>query len=193
MKRLGDAPRLKLGMIRAVRDGQHSLKRDENNLSERRERVYEDFGRFLSGFVRDLNDKSEEGWSLLVEGPRDSLALRRLGYRGRVLMISVLGRCGAAALRGVGRVVILTDLDREGASLASKYLRLLVHEGIETSLSERRRLKPASRGVFLHIENLGRFSESGGARLEHDGPPRETEGPQRSSALGPLRRRAARR
>ncbi|MDG6942384.1 MAG: toprim domain-containing protein [Nitrososphaerota archaeon] len=152
-------------------------------------RIYEDFGVFLSSFVRDLNDKSEEGWSLLVEGPRDYVALKELGYRGQVFTISVLGRGGYAALRGVTKVVILTDLDREGTLLASKYLRLLAHEGIKASLSERRRLRSASRGVFLHIENLSRFSESSTARVEPDGPPREIENLRKAGPQEYRRRR----
>ena len=109
-------------------------------------------------YVRDLNDRSADGWSLLVEGQRDSRALRRLGYEGRVVTVSTLARNGAGTVRKMKGVVILTDLDREGAVLASKFVKLLQHEGIPASLGERRRLKAASRGVFLHIENLGRFA-----------------------------------
>ncbi|MDG6911792.1 MAG: hypothetical protein JRN54_10845 [Nitrososphaerota archaeon] len=112
---------------------------------------------------------------MLVEGKRDSMALRALGYRGRILAVSTLGRRGSAALRRVEKVVILTDLDREGVFLTSRYLRLLTHEGIVTSLGERRRLRLASRGIFLHIENLGRFSKSGTSNLELDGHLRGTE------------------
>ena len=72
--------------------------------------------------------------------------------------MSELGRNGQAALGGAKRVIILTDLDREGTVLASKFVKTLSHEGVQTSLGERRRLKAASRGVFLHIENLVRFA-----------------------------------
>jgi 5S rRNA maturation endonuclease (ribonuclease M5) len=68
-------------------------------------------------------------------------------------------RRGVGIFEGSKKVVILTDLDREGAVLASRYLKALTHEGIRVSLAERRRLKHASRGVFLHIENLSRFAE----------------------------------
>ena len=125
---------------------------------DKREKVYQAFGAFLVGFVRDLNDRSADGWSLLVEGPRDIRALRRLGYDGSLVTVYILGRNGAEALGGAKGVVILTDLDREGAVLAAKFVKRLSHEGISASLSERRRLKAASRGVFLHIENLGRFA-----------------------------------
>ena len=131
---------------------------------DRRERVYQAFGTFLIDYIRDLNDRSEEGWAVLVEGQRDQKALRKLGYGGSLVTVSLLGRNGLGVLGDSKRVVILTDLDREGALLASKFVKRLRHEGIAASLGERRRLKAASRGVFLHIENLGRFARPEGAR-----------------------------
>ena len=125
---------------------------------DRREKGYQEFGAFLADFVRDLNQMSDEGWSLLVEGPRDERALRSLGYDGSLVTVSILGRVGAGALEGAKKIVVLTDLDREGAVLAAKAMKRLTHEGIRTSLSERRRLKAASKGVFLHVENLSRFA-----------------------------------
>jgi 5S rRNA maturation endonuclease (ribonuclease M5) len=126
---------------------------------DKRERVYQAFGGFLRDFVRDLNNLSQDGWSLLIEGPRDEKALRKLGYRGSLSTVSALVRNGTAVFGQKRKVVILTDLDREGTVLASRQLKRLIHEGFRTSLAERRRLKGASRGVFLHIENLARFAE----------------------------------
>ena len=117
-------------------------------------------------FVRDLNNSSEEGWSLLVEGLRDLKALRKLGYRGSLLTVSQLGRGGTSALADTRKVIILTDLDREGTLLASKFVKKLNHERIHASLAERRRLKAASRGIFLHIENLSRFARPESGRWE---------------------------
>ena len=125
---------------------------------DKRERVYQGFQSFLVGFVRDLNQRSEEGWTLLVEGPRDQRAVRLLGYRGNVITVSAVTRNSAGTPR-LGKVIVLTDLDREGALLASKFVRRLSHDHVRTSLGERRRLKAASRGVFLHIENLSRFAD----------------------------------
>ena len=127
---------------------------------DKRKRAYQAFGAFLADFVRDLNLRSDDGWSLLVEGARDERALRKLGYDGRLVTVSSLGRNGRGRLGEAKKVVILTDLDREGAVLAARHLKRLSHEGYKTSLSERRRLKRATRGVFLHIENLSRFGES---------------------------------
>lgn len=127
---------------------------------DKRERVFQAFGSFLVDYVRDLNHMSDDGWSLLVEGSRDEGALRKLGFNGRLITVSALVRNGTEVFGGSKKVVILTDLDREGAVLAARYLKRLRHEGFTTSLSERRRLKNASRGVFLHVENLSRFAKS---------------------------------
>ncbi len=126
---------------------------------DKRERVFQAFGAFLADFVRDLNHLSDDGWGLLVEGPRDVRALRKLGFDGALVTVSSLGRNGTAAFGSVRGVVIMTDLDREGGVLAARYTKELSHEGLRTSLRERRRLKRASRGVFLHVENLARFAE----------------------------------
>jgi 5S rRNA maturation endonuclease (ribonuclease M5) len=127
---------------------------------DKRQRTIDAFGNFVSDFVRDLNQLSEDGWSILVEGQRDEKALRRLGFRGHLASVSSVRRRGMGAFEDSRKVVILTDLDREGAVLASRYLKALTHEGLRTSLAERRRLKHASRGIFLHIENLSRFADS---------------------------------
>ena len=140
-----------------VRDGQQF--KSKTKLIDKRERILQAFAAFLSDFIYHLNQRSNEGWAIMVEGARDERALRRLGYVGGLATISSFVRRGPRAFNG-SRVVVLTDLDREGATLASRFARKLSHEGLEASLVERRRLKAASRGVFLHIENLSRFADS---------------------------------
>jgi 5S rRNA maturation endonuclease (ribonuclease M5) len=124
------------------------------------ERRFERFEEFLSGFIKELNDLSDEGGAVLVEGKRDVAALKGLGYSGPILSVSSLTPREALRQKlgaGVRRVVILTDLDAEGRRLASRCIKLLAREGVRSSLAQRRRLSAASRGAFLHIENLGRF------------------------------------
>ena len=121
-------------------------------------KTYDKFGEFLGGLVTDLNNLSEDGWSVLVEGPRDAQALRWLGCVGNVVTVSSVVRKGNAIFDKDRKIVILTDLDREGAVLAARYIKRLSHDGFKTSLRERQRLKNASHGVFLHVENLSRFA-----------------------------------
>jgi 5S rRNA maturation endonuclease (ribonuclease M5) len=159
LKRLGDAPRLRLGHDPGLSETGNNP-RAESKMIDKREKGYQAFGAFLRDFVIDLNHLSEDGWSLLIEGPRDERALRKLGYKGSLAMVSSLVRNGTGVFGGSRKVVILTDLDREGTVLAAEHIKRLNHEGLRTSLAERRRLKRASRGVFLHIENLSRFADS---------------------------------
>jgi len=133
---------------------------------DKRERAFQAFGEFLEGLVRDLNDRSEDGWALLVEGKRDERALRELGYTGAMATVSSYSRTRGRAFGGSKAVVILTDLDREGGTLAARFVKKLSREGFATSLSERKRLKAASKGVFLHVENLSRFADTVGVRME---------------------------
>ncbi|MDG6900864.1 MAG: hypothetical protein JRM80_02765 [Nitrososphaerota archaeon] len=127
---------------------------------DKRGKVYQGFGEFLTAFVHDLNAMSEDGWSVLVEGVRDERALRMLGFEGMLVTVSRVGREGTKAFGGAKKVVLLTDLDREGAVLAARFVKRLGHDGMRVSLQERRRLKAASKGVFLHVENLSRFAKS---------------------------------
>ncbi len=128
---------------------------------DKREKLYQAIGEFIGAFTRDLNHLSEDGWAVLVEGQRDERALRKLGFEGNLVTAASLARQGGSAFGASRKVVILTDLDREGAVLASKYVKRLSHDGFRTSLRERLRLKVASRGVFLHVENLSRFAQDG--------------------------------
>ena len=160
-------------------------------MSVRREREYQAFAAFLVGFVRDLNNSSEDGWSVLVEGPRDQSALRKLGYSGGLVTGSSLARKGRR-LGSPKKVIILTDLDREGTFLASKSVKRLRHDGAKVSLAERSRLKAASRGVFLHVENLARFAGPEGSRWEPmEGGPAPRPGRAYREGLRRYRRRPA--
>ena len=114
---------------------------------------------FLAGLVIELNQLSEDGWVLLVEGQRDVRAMRSLGYLGQTVTMSSLVRARTRNLGGLKRVVVMTDLDREGRRLAARVTKELSHEGLETSLYQRKRLLISSKGTFRQIENLARFAE----------------------------------
>ena len=128
---------------------------------QREERRFREFASFLRDLAKELNDLSAEGGAVLVEGKRDVTAVRGLGYSGPIFTVSILTSSVAARerlRRDVSKMVILTDLDSEGRRLAARYMKFLSQEGVSSSLAQRRRLSKASRGVFLHIENLGRFA-----------------------------------
>jgi 5S rRNA maturation endonuclease (ribonuclease M5) len=127
-----------------------------------RERRLSRLAEFLDAMVKELNDLSSEGAAVLVEGKRDAKALTGLGYSGPLFTVAILTSSVAARERlreEVTQMIILTDLDSEGRRLASRYVKFLTRQGVRPSLAQRKRLSEASRGVFLHIENLGRFAQ----------------------------------
>ncbi|HUK75555.1 MAG TPA: toprim domain-containing protein [Nitrososphaerales archaeon] len=136
-----------------------------------RERRLSQFSEFLHDLVKELNDLSGEGTAVLVEGKRDARALTELGYTGPLFTIAILTSSLAARERlreEVRQIVILTDLDGEGRRLASRYVKFLARQGVKPSLAQRKRLSEASRGIFLHIENLGRFAPDRGPLPDFD-------------------------
>jgi 5S rRNA maturation endonuclease (ribonuclease M5) len=149
-----------------------------------RERRFAVFAEFLGGLVKELNDLSIDGGAVLVEGKRDARALRELGYSGPLFTIAIMGSTLAARqeMRRVARqMVVLTDLDTEGRRLAARYVKFLSHEGVTPSLAQRKRLSAASRGVFLHIENLRRFAQRRGAEMKPSSGALEAGDRRRSS------------
>lgn len=122
-------------------------------------RRFDRFIEFLDRFVTELNGLSEEGWVVLVEGHRDVMAMKSIGYHGKMLTTASLAKRGVENLGKPSGVVILTDMDRQGRQLAPKYVRSLSHEGLRISLLHRKRLLVASKGVFRHVENLSRFAD----------------------------------
>ena len=82
-----------------------------------------------------------------------------LGCTGPIVTKADLhSKRGATSLRRVKLAIILTDLDEEGRRLAAHYAEFFALRDIKTSLTQRRRLLRASRGTFLHVENLVRFA-----------------------------------
>jgi 5S rRNA maturation endonuclease (ribonuclease M5) len=129
-----------------------------------RQRRLAEFVEFLQGLIKELNDLSGEGAAVLVEGRRDAKALTGLGYTGPLFTVAILTSSVASRERlreEVRQMIILTDLDAEGRRLAARYVKFLAKEGVRPSLAQRKRLSAASRGIFLHIENLGRFASDG--------------------------------
>lgn len=123
------------------------------------QKKFQKFAEFLEEFVRELNSLSSEGAVVLVEGKRDVGALRALGYRGAVITLSTMRTAsGQLLVEGASLVVVLTDLDSEGRHLAARCIKELSRRSARTSLAQRTRLAVASKGVFLHVENLGRFA-----------------------------------
>lgn len=111
-----------------------------------------------------LTEKMEEGAPLLVEGPRDVEALKRVGVKGRIISV----KATRLSLRDVakrikppgGEVILLMDFDRAGAKLASTLARHLEAEGFQPNLSFWIKLKDLMERQVKDIEGLISYLEN---------------------------------
>jgi 5S rRNA maturation endonuclease (ribonuclease M5) len=104
--------------------------------------------------------ESEKGGVIVVEGHRDRDSLRKMGIGGPILCLqsSRKNTVGfAEELDGVRDVIVLTDFDREGVSLAKRLFRVLSSRGVRTNLLLWRDLRRVTRSDVRSIEELPKF------------------------------------
>lgn len=111
----------------------------------------ENYKRFL-----ELIDKLREfEGALIVEGPRDEVALRNLGVRAGIIRLSRLPLTEVALIASSHKeVMILTDFDRKGEELAGKLLRYLEGYPCRVDSETRRELKRIAKKDIKGIEEL---------------------------------------
>jgi 5S rRNA maturation endonuclease (ribonuclease M5) len=112
----------------------------------------------LSEFICKLNN--EDAALVVVEGPRDSRALRASGFDGEIFMLCHNQNLRKLADRATEfkKVILLLDGDTEGKRLAVRASRSLAGKS-KIDLFYRRRLLPASRGRVRHVEELKNYAE----------------------------------
>jgi len=97
---------------------------------------------------------------VVVEGKRDSAALKKLGYSGRI--------CEFHSFKGLTRfadwmtsfknLIVLFDGDRKGKYLKRKIISLLEHR-TRIDLSFKRKLVSITQGKIRHIEDLSIYAK----------------------------------
>lgn len=95
-----------------------------------------------------------------MEGKRDELALKKLGFSGKI--------CQFHSFKGLtrfvdtmpryGNLILLLDSDRKGRYLTGKITSQLQHR-MTVDLSFRRKLGIITKGKARHIENLAHYSD----------------------------------
>lgn len=96
---------------------------------------------------------------VIVEGSRDLVALRRLGFNGRIETYSKVGISDGDMVENLAtsynNIILLTDFDREGRMLNDKLSHLLERRGVKVEKSLRRAMGRlmAVLGVYT-IESL---------------------------------------
>ena len=107
----------------------------------------------LKNFIFQLNFMKDS--VVIVEGKRDSIALKKLGYMGKVLEFHRFGGMinftdFAAKYKNL---IILFDRDKKGRYLTRKIIQLLQRR-TKLDLSYKRKLRGITRGKIMFIEQL---------------------------------------
>ena len=111
----------------------------------------------LREFINMLNEESENGSVIVVEGKRDVEALNRAGFNGNLTVFN--------HFKGVtdfvdnhyqtrNKIILLLDMDRTGKYLTGRLLRELQYKGNNVSLFYKKALAKISNGKIRHVEDL---------------------------------------
>ncbi len=107
----------------------------------------------LKNFIFQLNSMKDS--IVVVEGKRDSIALKKLGYSGKVLEFHKFGGMidFADSVSKYNRLIILFDRDKKGRYLTGKIIQLLQRR-TKVDLSFKRKLREITKGKIMFIEQL---------------------------------------
>ena len=107
----------------------------------------------LKDFVFELN--SIKNSVVIVEGKRDSNALKKLGYSGKILEFHRFGGMinFIDSVAKYERLIILFDRDKKGRTLTEKTIQLLQRR-TKVDLSFKRKLRIITQGKIMFIEQL---------------------------------------
>jgi len=111
----------------------------------------------IHNFIDLLNSKKDS--IVVVEGKRDALALKKLGYSGKLCEFhSFKGLTNFAdSIATYKNLIVLFDGDRKGKYLTSKIISRLEHR-IRIDLSFKRKLVTITKGKIRHIEDLSTYT-----------------------------------
>lgn len=107
----------------------------------------------IKNFVVQLNLIKDS--VIVVEGKRDAIALRKLGYVGKILKFHSFGGMinFADSVARYQRIIILFDRDKKGRYLTGKTIQLLQRR-TKVDLSFKRKLRKITKGKIMFIEQL---------------------------------------
>ncbi len=116
-------------------------------------RVTEQEVQDVRNFILLLNSQVDS--VVIVEGKRDSTALKKLGFSGKVLELHKFGGMikFVDSVAKYQRLIILLDGDRKGRYLTRKIIEQLQHR-TKVDLSFKRKLVSITKGKIRFIEQL---------------------------------------
>ena len=111
-------------------------------------------------FIESLNNECKAGAIVIVEGRKDEIALREIGFKGEILVYNnfkgIINFVDYVSRKGK-KVILLLDRDRNGRSLTSKILKKLDILCPHDSLYYKKKFVKITHGKIMCIENLSNF------------------------------------
>lgn len=114
----------------------------------------------LEKLIERVCHESESGGIIIVEGQRDRDSLRNLGIKGTILCLQSSRKNTVGFVEGLGsdrNVIVLTDFDREGVSLAKRLARTMSSQRIRANLVLWHELRGLTRSDVRSVEELPKF------------------------------------
>jgi len=110
----------------------------------------------LQKFVHMLNQESDKGAVVVVEGKRDVNALASVGFKGNVVVLNNFRGVNMLVenLERTSKVILMLDMDRKGKYLTHKILTLLQYKGKNVDMFYKKTLSEITRGKVRHTEDL---------------------------------------
>ncbi len=107
----------------------------------------------LKNFIFQLNSMKDS--VIVVEGKRDCIALKKLGYSGKVLEFHRFGGMVnfTDSVAKYENLILLFDRDKKGRRLTGKTIKLLQRR-TKLDLSYKRKLREITKGKIMFIEQL---------------------------------------
>ncbi len=107
----------------------------------------------LKNFIFQLNTMKDG--IVVVEGKRDAIALKKLGYSGKVLEFHKFGGMVdfTDSVAKYKNLIILFDRDKKGRHLTGKTIQLLQRR-TKIDLSYKKKLREITKGKIMFIEQL---------------------------------------
>ena len=116
----------------------------------------------LQSIVEMLNEESECGSIIVVEGKRDAKALASIGFKGKSTLFNTFkGVTHFVDSHCIVRkkIILLFDMDRTGKRLTSKLVTRLQLNGNQVSLFYKSALARVGNGKIRHIEDLAGYGQ----------------------------------
>jgi len=119
-------------------------------------RIDQDEVQRLQKFVDMLNEESNNGAIVVVEGRRDVNALTSIGFIGNIVMLNNYKGINklVESLEQTSKVILMLDMDRKGKYLTQKILTLLQYKGKNVNLFYKKTLAEITKGKIRHTEDL---------------------------------------